>query len=963
MMDNEVISKSSSSKFPEGTVTFLFTDIEGSTQLLQRLQDHYPVVLEDQRDLLRSTFERWDGCEVDTQGDSFFVAFSRASDAISAAAEAQRALTKHPWPEGERVLVRMGLHTGEATLKDGGYVGMDVHRAARLSSAGYGGQVLLSQNTYNLIERDLPDGLRVRDMGEHRLKDLRRPVRIFQLIIEDLPSDFPPIKSLDALPNNLPTHLTSFVGREEEMEKVKELLAESRMITLVGPGGAGKTRLSLQVAADIVEEFEHGAWFVELTPLTSAEYIVLSVANALKFSIDTHSSNLDPKNQLLDYMGRRSLLVVMDNFEHLLEGADLLTEMLEQAPKLKLVVTSRESLNLREEWTFNVEGMKYPTNGDGRGIEAFSALKLFQERARQTDTNFSISEENSPYVTRICQLVEGMPLAIELAAGWTSVLSCVEIAEEIEKNLDFLATSMRGIPDKHRSLRAVFSYSWGLLTEDHKAGFRKLSVFRGGFTREAAQEVADVDLLMLLDFVNKSLLHRTNQGRYETHALLQQFAEEKLALMPQEEEAVRERHCNYYLNFLEERAPLVPKEGMRHVREEMFDELGNMLTAVHWTIIHCDEDDARRALLNLSHFYGVRGWHEGADSFEDISHFLHDLWLGVDPGSPRRSVYISACIHHTFFGSQLGDKGAEQINIDLLPELRAYQLDPELALCLLNLGVCELYRGAYSEGISHLEEAASLLEKRRDEYAIVNCLAWLGWGYYELGDYNQAGVRYLEAYQLSKTQGNLLGKAYTLSKLGTHSDALQSYSQAKQYHQEAQDVFIEFGDVPGQAYALSRMSLSAWGMGAYEESRDFAQEGLEHFQSIGHRWGIATSLCRIGFAEIALGNTSEARHSFYQGLRHSLESKYLSTTIYALIGFGIVWSNEGDSERAVELLTLALNHPITPALYKDIARRELNALKTKVTEDEFAAAEERGKELDFEEIVDVVLRETRDSVD
>ncbi len=239
----------------------------------------------------------------------------------------------------------------------------------------------------------------------------------------------------------------------------------------------------------------------------------------------------------------------------------------------------------------------------------------------------------------------------------------------------------------------------------------------------------------------------------------------------------------------------------------------------------------------------------------------------------------------------------------------------------------------------------------------------MGWGYYELGDYNQAGVRYLEAYQLSKTQGNLLGKAYTLSKLGTHSDALQSYSQAKQYHQEAQDVFIEFGDVPGQAYALSRMSLSAWGMGAYEESRDFAQEGLEHFQSIGHRWGIATSLCRIGFAEIALGNTSEARHSFYQGLRHSLESKYLSTTIYALIGFGIVWSNEGDSERAVELLTLALNHPITPALYKDIARRELNALKTKVTEDEFAAAEERGKELDFEEIVDVVLRETRDSVD
>ncbi len=945
------------SDLPQGTVTFLFTDIEGSTELLKQLRDQYTKLLSGQRDMLRAIFDKWGGREVDTQGDAFFVSFSRAMDAVKAVVEIQRALAGHDWPEGAQVRVRMGLHTGEPWVGDEGYVGMDVNRAARISSAGHGGQVLLSQSTYALIERDLPDGMRLRDLGEHRLKDLRRPIHLYQLVIAGLPADFPPLKSLNALPNNLPMQLTSFVGRQEEMEKVKQLLGKSRLVTLTGPGGAGKTRLSMQIAADLVEDYKHGVWLVELAPVTSPEFLISSVASALQFTIDAHSSDLDPKSQLLDYLGGRSMLMVMDNFEHLVAGADLLTEMLEHAPELKLLVTSRERLNLREEWICDIGGMSFPTNGDGRGVEAYSALKLFEERAVQVKPDFYLTEKETSYVVQVCQQVEGMPLGIELAAAWVSILSCEEIAREIEKNVDILATSMRGVPEAHRSLRAVFAHSWGLLTEVQQVGFRSLSLFRGGFTREAAMAVANVDLLHLSDFVNKSLLRRTEQGRYEIHELLRQFAEEKISAISQEQEAIQERHSRFYIRFLEERANMVGKAGMQPVRDELQADLGNLRSAIDWAVLHWDEAEVRKALLNLSFFYRIRGWYEGADAFKNVIQHLQSLGVGIEPDSPRRSVYLSGLIHQTFFSSQLDDKSNEQVNKQFLPEVLDRNLDPEHAMCLFNQGVYASYGGLYAEGVKLLKEAAELVKDSQDKYLIGSVLAWLGWAYFELGDYDQAGEWYEQAYQISKQIEHLIGVAYTTSKLGTWADARQDYAQAKQYHQEAQQVFIEFGDLAGQGYALSRMSVSAWGMGDYEEARQCAQAGLEHFNSINHRWGIATSYCRIGFAEIGLGQYREAERYFRNGLRRSKEHKIFPTMIYALIGFGFLRAIQGKGASAVELLTFALNHPITPALYKDIAQRELVRLRTQLPEDEFQAAEERGRALDLETVVEAILRE------
>jgi predicted ATPase/class 3 adenylate cyclase len=941
---------------PEGTVTFLFTDIEGSTELLQRLEEQYATALKEQRSILREAFNKWRGHEVDTQGDAFFVSFPRTTDALNAAIEAQRGLFEHQWPDDVEVRVRMGLHTGESWTTTEGYVGMAVHRAARIAQSGHGGQVLLSETTTALVRDDLPDGVSLKELGEHRLKDMRRPEQICQLVISGLPSDFAPLKSLDVLPNNLPVQLTSFVGREREIGQVKDMLGGGRLVTLTGPGGAGKTRLSLQVAGELIEEYPHGVWFVELAPVASVDYLLPAMADALQFSIDTHTTSLDAKSQVFDYLRGRSLLMVMDNFEHLVDDSDLLTDMLKHSPEVKLLVTSRERLNLQEEWVFEVGGMDYPKNGDDAAVEEFSALSLFVERARQADPDFALTTNEKQNVVKICQLVEGIPLGVELATAWVKILSCEEIAEEIKQGIDFLATSMRGLPEKHRSMRAVFDHSWQLLTEEQQRGFRKLSVFRGGFERSAAEAIADVNLSMLSEFVDKSLVRRTAQDRYALHELIRQYAEEKLKDIPNEEDSVRELHSRYYVKFLADRGQLLQGERLREVRDEVRADLGNVRAAIFSAAIHWPELEARQALIELDYFLRSQGWFEAADDYKNIAQHIEAHGGGLDPDQPRRLVLLSTLAHQAFYSSNLGDTERESLYQEYSLALRELDLRKELAICIEALGICAVYRSDYPEARKLLEEALQLLREERDSFPIVSCLLWLGWVYYELGDYAQAEVHYQEAYQICSDEGNRLGKAFTLSKLGAWADAVQMYDKANQYHQEAYETFLVFGDEAGQAYALSRMSLSAWLLGDYEEALRLGWEGLDHFLTIGHRWGISASYCRIGFAELGLGHTQEARDNFYQGLEHALEFQYFATSIYALIGLASVWGRLGDSTYAVELLTLALNHTVTPALYKVITQRELDKLKTQLPADEFESAEERGREGDLEAAVEAILQ-------
>lgn len=947
--------------FPTGTVTFLFTDIEGSTKLLQTLGDVYSSVLTRHQSLLREAFEKWNGKEVDTQGDSFFVAFPRASDAINAAVDGQRALRAQAWPQNKQLRVRMGLHTGEPIVTDGGYVGVDVHRAARISAAGYGGQILLSSSTENLLSGDSPQGTRIVNLGEHRLRDLSHPEQIYQLRMHDLPSDFPPLRTLDTHRTNLPFQHTSFIGRERELHEISDLMAkpECRLLTLLGPGGIGKSRLALQSAAAQVPSYVDGTYFIPLAPVRSADYIVSTVAGALQLTIDTHSSDVDSKGQLLDYLGGRSLLMVMDNFEHVLEGANLLADIIEMAPNIKFLVTSRERLNLQGEWTFDVEGMSLPENGSGAGIEKYSALVLFHERALQVKPDFELSKEVYPHIRRICKLAGGMPLGIELAAAWVSMLSCQEIADEIEKNIDFLSSSRKDLPEKHRSLRAAFDYSWNLLAEDQQNAFRNLSVFRGSFTREAASQVAGAQLNLLSDLANKSLLFRNPRGHYEIHELLRQYAEEKLGENPEERNEILNRHSRYFIEFLAAREQEMMGEKLIELRAEVREEIDNLRAGIHWAVLRWDQEQAREALAHLNTFYLVHGWHEGSNFFSAIAETIRKK-RNMDGRTEAKNdpVYLSAWMYEAAYLTHLGvHEKSEEILRELLPQVQELKLQLETASTISSLGINSTLRGEYANSIALFDEAIPLA-KAIDEHVLVGIdLLWQGWDYYLLGDYEPAQACFEESLQIYHRRKNNWGLAFALSKLGLLAEARKDYAKAEEYHEKGKAIFIELGDKAGEAYTLSRLSMTSYSLEDYERASELGRQGLEMFKEVGHRWGIGVALCRIGFAAIALGNTEKAGGLFYEALERALDHKLDSLALYALGGIATLLGLEGEDEKAFEIFSFTFEHPALPQIYDDLLKPIAEKLKAKLSDEQIHTLNEKADQLELQELGERMLRE------
>ncbi|MGI8825952.1 MAG: ATP-binding protein [Chloroflexota bacterium] len=681
------------SDLPTGVVTLLFTDVEGSTRLLHELGDDYGGTLHEHRRRLRAAFAEHEGVEVDTQGDAFFVAFARASNAVAAAADGQRALADGP------IRVRMGLHTGEPRLTEEGYVGLDVHKGARIAAVGHGGQVLLSQTTRALVEAN------VRDLGVHRLKDLSAPERIYQLEIEGLPSSFPLLKTIEAGMKNLPAPRTSFVGRASELDEIDRLLGDPdcRLLTLVGPGGAGKTRLALVAAARRIERYPHGVHFVPLVSVASPEFLAPAVAESIQFAVDGAHSGFSAQEQLLDYLSERSTLLVLDNFEHLVDGTDLLGEIIERAPNVELLTTSRERLKVQSEWVLDVHGLGLMDNGNG----ASGALRLFVERATQVEPDFSLDDGQRAGAYRICMMVEGLPLGIELAASWVSVLSCAEIAAEIEQNIDFLATSMRDVPERHRSLRAAFDQSWRLLSGEQQDVLARLSVLRGDFDRAAAAAVAGADLRLLSDLVSKSLVRRSDFGRYELHELLRQYSAEKLAATsPDALAAIRERHARHYLGALDERRGALVGKGLVQARDELRRELDNLRVAAEWAIATWAEDEARGVLAGLNEFFFAHSWFDGAETFERLASVASDTSGRAGQIDCYSPVALAAVAHRTMLGSLLGyEEELDRLALECLPRLRDHQMSRELGTCLLALGTNAMYRDVYPEAAGYLEEA------------------------------------------------------------------------------------------------------------------------------------------------------------------------------------------------------------------------------------------------------------------
>jgi predicted ATPase/class 3 adenylate cyclase len=932
--------------FPTGVVTFLFTDVEGSTKLLHELGDAYADALHEHRRLLRDAFTAHEGAEVDTQGDAFFVAFGRASDAVAAATHAQHALAGGP------IRVRMGLHTGEPRLTNEGYIGLDVHKGARIAGVGHGGQVLLSQATRALVEAD------VRDLGPHRLKDLSVPERIFQLEIGGLPSEFPPLKTLEAGIRNLPAPRTSFLGRTAELDSIDRMLddPDCRLLTLVGPGGVGKTRLALEAAARRIDRYQHGVHFVPLVGVPAPDLLAPAVAESLQFQVDNAHSAIPARDQLIDFLRERSALLVLDNFEHLLDARDLLTQVIEQAPQVELLTTSRERLQVQSEWVFDVEGL---LNGSGnRHAGDSAAVRLFVDRARQVDPAYALSDDERPHVERVCRLVNGMPLGIELAAAWASTLPAHEIADEIERNLGFLETSMHDVPERHRSLRAAFDQSWRLLSDGERRMFSHLAVFRGSFARDAAAAMAGANLTDLHSLMSKSLVRRAGLGRFELHELLRQYAAEQLASEPAELHEARESHARFYIGMLDERADALLGERMMEARDELRVEIDNLRAATEWAVVNWSEDDARAVLAGLYAFFWAHDWHEGAQTIAQLAELLEAPSGNPAASEDASTVLLCARAYLTAFASALGyDERMDAIARACLPVLRERRLARELGLCLLAIGTNDCYRDIYAESAVSLEEAVAVARSIGDT-DLAGSLSWLGFVRLLMDDREGARDAFEECRAVAESLGGPMMLGFAISKLGLLADAEGDYARAIELHLEARDLFAKAGDDAGAGYTESRASMSAYCLGDYEQALDTALAGYEGFEHANHRWGMAAALCRLGFAASALGRIAEAREYLRRALELSREMQAMSLLLHALSGTGVLLAREGAGRRAAEVLFFSLGHDAMPATYRQVAQPTLDELEATLDSEDLASAREAAAGLNLGDLVSETLAES-----
>ena len=592
------------STLPEGTVTFLFTDVEGSTRMAKELGDaRWAEFLEQHRKILRQAFSAHAGREVDTQGDAFFVAFTKATDAVAAAIEGQRALEEHPWPDGGRVRVRVGLHTGEALARGDHYVGQEVHRASRICSAGHGGQIVVSQTTADLVRETLPKDTTLTDLGQHRLKDMGDAQRLFQLSVHGLPSEFPPLRSLET-PHNLPAERSSFVGREEEIATIRKLLPGHRLVTLTGIGGSGKTRLALQVGAQELGDFPDGVFFVNLAPLSDPDLVTQTMATACGLSLGDAPGGVggDLDDQLIAALARWKALLLVDNCEHLLDKvAGLLDRILADCPDVVLIATSREALDVEGEQNVQVPSLGVPE--DPADAEAAESVRLFVARAQSVKSTFHLDPENRAPVAEICRRLDGIPLAIEFAAARVAHLSPQQIADRLQDRFRLLTGGRRRI-QRQQTLEAALDWSHALLDKDERTLFRRLAVFAGGLSLDAAEAVCTADdipagsvLDLLGSLVAKSLViaaeDERGDARYRLLETVRMYAEEKLAASG-EAETARARHRDWYLGWIEsislERLTFTPAAGRARAREG-----DNLRAAADW----CDGDDRPDLLARL----------------------------------------------------------------------------------------------------------------------------------------------------------------------------------------------------------------------------------------------------------------------------------------------------------------------------------------------------------------------------
>ena len=802
---------------PTGTVTFLFTDIEGSTKLVQKLGAGYGEILDAHCRIVRKAIENAGGTELGTEGDSFFAVFPSASAAVAATVAAQKDIADHPWPRGAEVRVRMGVHTGEGTRGGASYVGLDVHRAARIAAAGHGGQVLLSDATRSLVEGDLPGGVALRDLGAHRLKDLARPEHLYQLAVPNLPVDFPELRSLDAHPNNLPLQLTSFVGREEEIAAVGQLLETNRLVTLTGPGGTGKTRLALQVAAERLGRYGDGAFVVELAPITDPALVASAIAEVLAIR---EAADQPLVTTLAEALRDRDLLLVLDNFEQILDAAPLVTQLLAAAPKLRILVTSRAVLHVHGEREHPVPPLRVPDPAHLPTTEAlsqFEGVALFVERAMSVRPGFAVDAATAPAIAEIVARLDGLPLAIELAAAKAKLLDAPAILGRLGSRLTFLGGGGRDLPARQQTLRQAIDWSYELLPASEAGLLRRLGVFVGGWTLDAAEAVVQPGELGLdtLDgiaaLVDQSLVRRDeaagNEPRFMMLETIREFALERLTAEGEVAE-LRTRHAEHFLALAEATEPQLTESPEAIDRIE--HDHDNFRAALTWALETASAELGLRLGFALWRFWQQRGHlREGRDWLDRL---LAMPGASEPTGARAKGLTGAAGIAYwqNDYPAAIGwYREAEEI-------VRGLDDPVWLADALYNTGTTAALIGDMATVMERLAEGIAIGRTLADDGIIGRYLAAQGYMAFMGGDYDAARAPLEEGLAIAERQGNQMAIGmghHTVAQVarlqGRHADAVAHYGAALKMGRE-------FGDTAALTEPLQGIAAVAVAAGDIE---------------------------------------------------------------------------------------------------------------------------------------------------
>lgn len=954
-------------ELPTGTVTLLFTDIEGSTRLLQQMGERYSHILEACRTFLRAAFLEFDGHEVDTQGDAFFVAFARASDGVAAAVTAQRALFTHAWPEGVTVRVRIGLHTGEPQRSAEGYVGLDVHRGARIMSAGHGGQVLLSQTTRDLVERTLPQGVSLLDVGSHRLKDLQQPSQLFQLIIEGLPADFPPLKTLDSSPNNLPLQPTPFIGREKEVNAVQQLLLrdEVHLVTLTGPGGTGKTRLGLQVAAEVSEHFTDGTWFVSLAPISDPDLVMPVISQALGLREARDQSALE---HLKSSLYEKKTLLLLDNFEQVVSAAMSVADLLAVCPRLKVVVTSREGLHVRVEREFPVPALTLPDARrlpDLAALSHYEAVALFIERAQAVNPEFQVTNTNAPAVAEICIRLDGLPLAIELAAARIRLFPPQALLTRLGQRLPILTSNARDVPERQQTLRKTIQWSYDLLTAHEQRLFRRLSVFVGGCTWQAVEAVAaDVadETTSVLDTVTsliaKNLLQQTAQEgediRLTILETIREYGLEALATSG-ELEMARQAHVTYYLTLAEEAAQGYRGEQQAAWLERLEREHDNLRATLSWSLEPAQAESRIGMAFRLGDalvvFWGVRGFYSEGRTFLEQ---LVARSEGVAASVRARALSAAADLA----SAQSDFDRAEALGQESLLLYRELGDTRGIASILLILGWIVHWKGInIAAAYSLLEESLSLYRELGDKEGIAWSLGYFADTVSTQGDYRRGRDLFEESLAMFRELGNKQGIAFCLGQSVLWLNLAQGdQATIRAWLEEIQTLQRELGNKIGLGFYYYISGWVALSQGDTVTAHALMEQSLALYQEMGGSWYVVWPLGLLGRIEARQGDFLAARAFHEESLARARAFHDYWLCAFCLEGLASVVAAQGEEVWAVRLWATAeslresCGIPMTPldrADYEPAVADARAHLGTKA----FAAAWTEGRSMTLDQVL------------